>query len=76
MKDKHREQFTNRGKPDEEELGPELTSQLPTNLSNWLRDTYAPAFITRNVSQIEKFRDRFKAGETDRTWYWWSDNVS
>ncbi|KAL2751802.1 hypothetical protein ACRALDRAFT_1073126 [Sodiomyces alcalophilus JCM 7366] len=74
MKDEDRKNFTTRSRPDPKDLGPELTTQLPDDIREWLQNTYAPAFITRSITQIEEFKKKFKTGDTEKVWYWWSGN--
>ncbi|KAJ3529746.1 hypothetical protein NM208_g9620 [Fusarium decemcellulare] len=74
MKEDDRKKFTNKERPDPKDIGPELTYQLPDNLSEWLKNVYAPAFITRSITQIDKFKQRLKNGQAEKVWYWWSGN--
>lgn len=67
------EKFTSRGQPDHLPL--ELTTNLDPDLREWLRKTYAPAFIARNISQLEKYKDRFQGNEMEKIWYWWAGTV-
>ncbi|KPM46112.1 hypothetical protein AK830_g409 [Neonectria ditissima] len=72
MDKKQLETFTSRGRPDH--LPSELTTQLDPDLKQWLKDTYAPAFITRNISQLEKYKVNFKGNDIEKVWYWWAGN--
>ncbi|KAK2605937.1 hypothetical protein QQS21_003663 [Conoideocrella luteorostrata] len=74
MKDDDRKTFTNKEKPDPNDIGHELTDKLPDNLSKWLKNVYAPAFITRSITQIDKFKEHMKSGQAEKVWYWWSGN--
>ncbi|KAJ5587160.1 uncharacterized protein N7459_002925 [Penicillium hispanicum] len=72
MDQKQLDDFTIRGRPTQ--LPSQLTTQLDPNLREWLKNTYAPAFIAQNISQIEKYSDRFKDNEREKVWYWWAGN--
>ena len=75
MDDKQRQDFTTRVKPQPQDLSDMLTTQLPTRLKTFLKETYAPAFIARNVSQIQQYSDKFHEGESDKIWYWFAGQV-
>ncbi|UNI18784.1 hypothetical protein JDV02_005034 [Purpureocillium takamizusanense] len=75
MKEDDRKKFTNKELPDPRVIGSELTHQLSRNLSEWLKNVYAPAFITRSITQIDRFKERLqKNGQAEKVWYWWSGN--
>lgn len=75
MDDKQREGLTTRVKPQLHDLSDELTTDLSPHLKKFLKETYAPAFIARNVSQIQQYSDKFREGESDKIWYWFAGQV-
>ena len=64
MDEKQRDTFTTWTRADN--LRSELTTGLAPHLQDWLKHTYAPAFIARNVSQVQGYKDRFQGNESEK----------
>lgn len=56
-------------------LPPELTTGLSTRLRDFFRLTYAPAFISRSISQMSAYEGRLTRSEQRKITYWWEGNV-
>ncbi|KAL9098010.1 MAG: hypothetical protein Q9163_006241, partial [Psora crenata] len=68
MDDDQRERFTTQSKPTD--LPPQLTTGLPTNLHRFFKETYAPAFIARSISQVSGHENKMTERERRKITYW------
>ena len=62
-------------------LDPSLGVNLPTDLHNWIQNTYAVAFVAYMVSQTSaadqsSWREHLTDDEKAKIWYWFSGQVS
>ena len=57
-------------------LPQELSNRLPSHLQRFLRDEYAPAFLSRSLAQDEDYGKNFTDSERRKIRYWWEGNVS
>jgi hypothetical protein len=79
MDESRRVTFLNYPKPNDLPL--ELGANLPQDLKTWIKDTYAPAYLSFMLSQVKKedsksWRVNFDETEQDKIWYWWTGQGS
>lgn len=61
---------------------PELGDKMNDDLKKWVREVYAPAYVSFMISQVKpteesrKWRDPLTDAEQDKIWYWWQGSVS
>lgn len=65
--------------PSDMQTMPDLGIDLPSPLKSWLKDTYAPAYVSYAISQVKKrdvtWKNNFSQNEDDKLWYWWTGKV-
>lgn len=67
----------NKQQPDD--LPDHLSRNLESNLRNWIRDTYSPAFTALTVANSYNTKDwtsKFTNKERKKILYFWQGNVS
>lgn len=73
MDPEHLRMFLTQSRPDN--LPRELSTGLSTRLRDFFRLKYAPAFISRSISQTSAYEGRFTRSENRKITYWWEGNV-
>lgn len=65
--------------PQPNTLPAELSTNLEDRYRNWMKDVYAPAYLTYMISETNtNFRDKYKFSDKEkaRIAYWWTGTVS